>query len=68
MFSPQKAKLEIGEVTTAGLAKLFKTRVKQPARPDAVEATPVRGTPVWKVWAGVLVFLGLLVLVTVLAS
>lgn len=68
MFSPQKAKLEIGEVTTAGLAKLFKPRVKQPARPDAVAATAVPGKSVWKVWAGVLVFLGLLVLVTVLAS
>lgn len=68
MFSPQKANLKIGEVTAAGLVKLFKPGVKQPAQPDAVEATPVRRTQVWKVWAGVLVFLGLLVLVTVLAN
>ena len=68
MFSPQKATLKIGEVTAAGLVKLFKPGVKQPNLPDSIEAAPVQGTPVWKVWVGVLVFLGLLVLVTVLAN
>jgi hypothetical protein len=68
MFSPQKANLRIGEVTAAGLVKLFRPGVKQPTQPDSVDAAPVQGTAVWKVWVGVLVFLGLLVLVTVLAN
>ena len=47
MFSPQKANLKIGEVTAAGLVKLFKPGVKQPARPGAVErGTHVRGDQV----------------------
>ena len=67
MFSPQKASLKIGEVTAAGLVKLFKPGVKQPTQ-DQTGATPVKGTPVWKVWVGVLAFLALLVLVAVLAA
>ena len=68
MFSPQKASLKIGEVTAAGLVKLFKPGVKQPNLPDSIEATAVPGTPVWKLWVGVLVFIALLALVTVLAN
>ena len=68
MFSPQKATLKIGEVTAAGLVKLFKPGVKQPTQPDPADATPVKGTPIWKVWAAAFAFLGLLVLVTVLAN
>ena len=68
MFSPQKATLKLGEVTAAGLVKLFKPGGKQidDASPEA--ATPATGAPAWKVWAAVLGFLALLVVVSLLAA
>ena len=68
MFSPQKATLKLGEVTAAGLVKLFKPGVNQPDAGSPDTATPARGVPVWKVWLAVLGFLALLVVVSVLAA
>ena len=68
MFSPQRATLKLGEVTAAGLVKLFKPGTNQPdaANPDA--STPARGIPARKVWLAVLGFLVLLVVVSILAA
>jgi hypothetical protein len=68
MFSPQKANLRLGEVTAAGLVKLFKPGGKQPGAEDSDTPTPARGAPVWRVWAVVLGFLALLVVVSVFAA
>jgi len=67
MFSPQKANLRLGEVTAAGLVKLFKPGGKQPGAENSDAATP-KGAPAWRVWAAVLGFLALLVVVSVLAA
>jgi hypothetical protein len=66
MFSPQKANLRLGEVTAAGLVKLFKPGGKQPGA-ESPDTTP-KGAPAWRVWAAVLGFLALLVVVSVLAA
>ena len=68
MFSPQKANLRLGEVTGAGLVKLFKPGGKQLDTEDSGSATRARKIPVWKVWGAVLGFLALLVVVSVLAA
>jgi hypothetical protein len=68
MFSPQKANLRLGEVTGAGLVKLFKPGGKQTESENPDTAAPTSGTPAWKVWAVVLGFLALLVVVSVLAA
>jgi hypothetical protein len=68
MFSPQKANLRLGEVTGAGLVKLFKPGGKQTESENPDTAAPTSGAPAWKVWAVVLGFLALLVVVSVLAA
>jgi hypothetical protein len=68
MFSPQKANLRLGEVTGAGLVKLFKPGEKQRDAENPGSATQARKIPVWKVWGAVLGFLALLVVVSVFAA
>jgi hypothetical protein len=67
MFSPQKANLRLGEVTAAGLVKLFKPGGNQPGAENSDAATP-KGASAWRGWAMVLGFLALLVVVSVLAA
>ena len=67
MFSPQKANLRLGEVTAAGLVKLFKPGGNQPGAENPDITTP-KGASAWRVWAAVLGFLALLVVVSVLAA
>jgi hypothetical protein len=60
-----KAGLKIGEITAAGIMKRVRLSPEQLASLGQGQGKRIAA---WKVWAAVLVFLGLLVVVSILAA